>query len=114
MEFLENAEMIIALITGLAGLVGTAISTYFAVKNWVNGLKEKNTQEIWGLLMEVADKAMEEAEKTALAGADKKTMAMNIIQMSAETAKLDITPFIQQVSTYIDQTITFVNKMSDK
>jgi hypothetical protein len=64
--------------------------------------------------MDVADKAMEEAEKTSLAGADKKTMAINIIQGSAEVAKLDIAPFMQQLSTYIDQTISFVNKMSNK
>jgi hypothetical protein len=114
MEFIENLEMIIALITGLAGLVGTAISTYFAIKNWVAGLKDKKSNEIWGLIMDVADKAMEEAEKTSLAGADKKTMAINIIQGSAEVAKLDIAPFMQQLSTYIDQTINFVNKMSNK
>lgn len=114
MEFIENAEMIIALITGLAGLVGTAISTYFAIKHWISNIKGKNAQEIWGLIMEVADKAMEEAERSNLSGADKKTMAMNIIQMSAETAQLDIAPFIQQLSAYIDQSITFVNKMSKK
>jgi hypothetical protein len=112
MEFIENAEMIIALITGLVGLIGTAISTYFAIKNWLKGVKAKNAQEIWGLIMEVADKAMEEAERTDKTGADKKTMVMNIIQASAEAAKLDITPFMQQLSTYIDQTIKFVNKMS--
>jgi hypothetical protein len=112
MEFIENAEMIIALITGLVGLVGTAISTYFAIKNWVSNIKGKNAQEIWGLIMEMADKAMEEAERTGKAGADKKTIVMSSIQASAEAAKLDIAPFIQQLSTYIDQTITFVNKMS--
>ncbi len=114
MEFIENAEMLIALITGLAGLVGTAISTYFAIKNWITGFKTKSAQEIWSLIMEVADKAMAEAEQTTLEGADKKTMVMEIIQASAEAAKLDIAPFMQQLSTYIDQTITFVNKMSKK
>ena len=111
MEFLANAELVIALLTGLLGLVGAAISTFFAVRAWVKSLKGKNAQEVWSLLMEVADKAMEEAEKTALSGADKKTMALNIIKVSASAAGLDIAPFIEQLSLYIDQTIDFVNKM---
>ena len=60
MEIVENIEMITALVTGLCGLIGTAISTYFAVKNWVKNLKSKSSQEIWGLIMDVADKAMED------------------------------------------------------
>ena len=114
MEFIENAEMIIALLTGLVGLIGAAVSAYFAVKTWVNSIKGKNAQEVWGLIMDVADRAMEEVEKTTLSGADKKTKAIEIIQASAEAAGLDITPFMQQLSTYIDQTIAFVNKMSKK
>ena len=114
MEFIENVETIIALIVGLSGLVGTAISTYFAIKNWIASIKTKSSQEIWSLVMDIADRAMEEAEQTALEGADKKTMVMNMIQASAEAAQLDIAPFIQQLDAYIDQTIAFVNKMSKK
>lgn len=114
MEFLENAEMVLALITGLAGLIGTAISTYFAIKTWIANLKTKNAQEVWNLIMDVADKAMEEAEKTALSGADKKAMAMQAITASAAVAGLDIAPFITQLDLYIEQTIAFVNKMSTK
>ena len=64
--------------------------------------------------MDVADKAMEEVEKTTLSGVDKKTAALNIIQASADAAGLDIAPFTQQLNAYIDQTIDFVNKMSKK
>jgi hypothetical protein len=64
--------------------------------------------------MDVADKAMEEAEKTALSGADKKAMAMQAITASAAVAGLDIAPFITQLDIYIEQTIAFVNKMSTK
>jgi hypothetical protein len=114
MEFIETMEMTLALLTGFSGLIGTAISTYFAIRAWVKSVSGKNAQEIWGLIMDVADKAMEEAEKTMLSGADKKNMALNMIQASAETAGLDITPFMQQLNTYIDQTIAFVNKMSKR
>ena len=118
MDFIENAEMIIALITGLVGLVGTAISTFYAVKNWIKNIKTRNAQEIWSLVMDVADTAMEEiermSEQTDLSSADKKTMAMDLVKASAATANLDITPFMQQLDSYIDQTIKFVNKMSNK
>jgi hypothetical protein len=95
----------------LLGLVGTAISTYVAVKAWLKNVKTKSSQEIWGMLMEMADAAMTEAEKTLASGADKKAMAMNTIKASAEAAGIDMSLFIGQLDTYIDQTIAFVNKM---
>lgn len=112
MGFFENAEMVIALITGLFGLVGAAVSAYFAVSAWLSSLKSKSAQEIWGLIMDIADTAMEEAERTALSGADKKDMAIDIINTSALAAGLDITPFMNQLDNYIDQAIAFVNKMT--
>lgn len=114
MEFIQNAEMISALITGLIGLVCTAVSTYFAIKNWVTTLKTKKAQELWIMIMEVADKAMEEAERAGGSGADKKTMVMDIVKASALAAGVDITDFVDQLSDYIDQTIEFFNKMQNK
>ena len=114
MEFIQNVEMISALITGLIGLVCTAVSTYFAIKNWVAILKTKKAQEIWVMIMEVADKAMEEAERSNESGADKKTMVMDIVKASAIAAGIDISDFVDQLSEYIDQTIEFFNKMQNK
>ena len=114
MEIIENLELIVALIAGLIGLVTTGISAYFAIKGWIAAFKGKNSQEIWALLMEVADKAMQEAEQSLLSGEDKKRLAMDTIKASAVAAGLDIEPFLNQLDTYIDQTITFVNKMKQK
>ena len=114
MEFIENLELIVALITGLAGLVTTGIAAYFAIRSWLAAMKTKNSSEIWALLMEVADKAMQEAEQSALSGADKKAFAFDIIKASATASGLDIAPFINQLDLYIDQTIAFVNKMKQK
>ena len=105
------ANELIVLITGLVGLVGTAIGTYFAVKNWVSNMKGKNKTEIWGLIMEIADKAMTEAEASGKAGADKKAMVIAAIQAGTEAAGIDMGPFLTQLDSYIDQTIDFVNKM---
>ena len=61
--------------------------------------------------MEIADKAMKEAEQTALSGEDKKAMVIEAIRASATVANLPIDSFIVQVDDYIDQTIKFVNDM---
>ena len=112
MGFIENAEMVVALITGLVGLVGTAISTYFAIKNWVINLKTKNAQELWNLIMEVADKAMAEAEKSTSTGADKKEIVIQTVLVATKAAGIDMSLFLDQLSDYIDQSITFVNSMT--
>ena len=114
MEFIQNAEMISSLITGLIGLVCTAVSTYFALKHWAVSLETKKKQELWVMIMEVADKAMEEAERSGESGADKKTMVMDIVKASALAAGVDISDFVDQLSDYIDQTIAFFNKMQNR
>jgi hypothetical protein len=45
-EWITTANGIITLVTGLVGLIGTAIGAYFAIKNWITVLKTKNTQGI--------------------------------------------------------------------
>jgi hypothetical protein len=111
MEFLENTELVMAFATGLVGLIGTAVSTFFAIKAWVKGLKDKNAQEIWSLVMEIADKAMAEAERSGASGADKKTMVIDTVKAAAAAAGFDVTALLDQLSTYIDQTIDFFNDM---
>ena len=41
-EWINTANGIITLITGLVGLIGTGIGAYFAIKNWIKLVKEKN------------------------------------------------------------------------
>lgn len=111
MEWLEMANEVLALLTGLVGLIGTAVGAYFAIKNWIQVIKTKNSNEIWALLMEMADKAMEEAERSDAKGADKKEMVLKSIEAAAEAAGLEIGGLLTQLNTYIDQTIDFVDKM---
>lgn len=111
-EWITSINGLIILITGLVGLVGTGISTYFAIKAVIEKNKGKSMAEIWALIMSMADSAMKAAEASGKAGADKKQMAIEGVKASALAAGIDIAPFIDQLSAYIDQTITFVNGMT--
>ena len=110
----ETVQEIIALVTGLCGLVSAGISAFFAIKGWVKAFKEKDAKEKWALIMEMADAAIKEAEKSGASGADKKTMVVNSVKASCKAAGVNLDAFIDQLSDYIDQTIAFVNDMSKK
>ena len=110
-EWIANANGIITLITGLIGLIGTGIGAYFAVKNWITVLKTKNSQEIWAMIMEIADAAMTEAEKSGKSGADKKQMVIDAVKASCKAAGVNLDVFIDQLSNYIDDTIKFANNL---
>ena len=111
---LNTVQELIALITGLCGLISAGIGAYFAIKNWIKLVKEKNANEIWKMIMEMTDVAMKEAEKSCKTGADKKAMVIESVKASCKAAGLDLDLFIDQLSDYIDQTISFVNDMSKK
>ena len=109
---METANQIVTLIIGLVGLVSAGISAFFAIKNFIKVLKEKNAKEIWNTIMELADAAMKEAEASQLKGEDKKQMVINAVKAGCKSVGLDIDAFIDQLSHYIDQTIGFVNDMN--
>ena len=111
---LNTVQEIIVLVTGLCGLVSAGIGAYFAIKNWIKVTKNKNAQEVWAMIMEMADAAMKEAERSCKTGADKKKMVIASVKASCKAAGLDLDLFIDQLSDYIDQTISFVNDMSKK
>jgi 3-hydroxyacyl-CoA dehydrogenase len=110
--FLDTANSILVLLTGLVGLIGSGVGAYFAIKNWLKVIKTKNSEEIWKMIMEAADAAMTEAEASGLSGADKKSMVIDIISASTKAAGVDISLFANQLDDYIEQTIAFVNKMN--
>jgi hypothetical protein len=66
--------------------------------------------------MEAADAAMKEAERAAKEGkiekAAKKQMVIDIVKSSCKAAGINLDLFIDQLSDYIDTTISFVNDMS--
>ena len=108
---LNTIQEIIALATGLCGLISAGIGAYFAIKNWIKVTKNKNAQEIWAMVMEMTDAAMKEAEKSCKTGADKKKMVIDSVKAGCKSAGLDISNFLDQLDAYIDQTISFVNQM---
>ena len=108
---LDTVQSIIALVTGLAGLISAGIGAYFAIKNFILATKEKSAKEIWALIMEIADAAMKEAEASGKSGADKKEMVIEAVKAGCKAANINIDLFIDQLATYIDQTIAFVNDM---
>lgn len=111
MDWITTANGIITLITGLIGLIGTGIGAYFAIKNWFTVLKTKNSQEIWSIIMTLADAAMKEAEASMKSGEDKKKMVIDSVKAGCKAAGIDMDMFIDQLSAYIDDTIKFVNEM---
>ena len=108
---LSVAQGVLTLITGLIGLISAAVGAYFAVKNFIKATKSKNANEIWSMMMSMADAAMKEAEKSQKTGADKKKMVINSVKAGCQSAGLDISNFLDQLDAYIDQTISFVNQM---
>ena len=111
MDWITTANGIITLITGLVGLIGTGIGTYFAIKNWITIFKTKNAQEVWAMIMEMADAAMKEAEASMKDGETKKQMVIDSVKAGCKAAGVDADLFIEQLSDYIDSTIKFVNGM---
>lgn len=65
------------------------------------------------MAMSLADAAMKEAEASGKAGADKKEMVINAVKAGLADAGLEIGEFLDQLNSYIDQTISFVNTMKD-
>ena len=111
-EFLSSAEGIISLLSSLVLLISTGIGAYFAIKNWVTAFKEKDSKQKWALIMEIADAAIKEAEKSGKSGTDKKAMVIESVKAGCKAAGIDAELFLDQLSDYIDQTIAFVNDMS--
>lgn len=114
MDWITTANGIITLITGLVGLIGTGVGAYFAVKNWLLAMKTKDAQQIWTMIMSLADAAMTEAEESMKAGEDKKKMVMDSVKAGCNAAGVNIDLFLDQLSDYIDDTIEFVNCMNCK
>jgi len=112
--FLQTAEGVISLISSLVLLISTGIGAFFAIKGWVKAFKEKDAKEKWALLMEIADAAMKEAEKSGASGADKKQMVIDACKAGCKSAGINLDDFIDQLVDYIDQTISFVNDMKQK
>jgi len=111
MDWITTANGLIALLTGLFGLVGTGIGAFFAIKGFIKATKQKSASEIWAMIQNIADSAMKQAEQSGKEGKQKKEMVIDVVKASCKSAGIDLDAFIDQLSDYIDQTIAFVNGM---
>lgn len=111
MNAIEILQELIPLLTGLIGLISTGIAAYFAIRNFIDSFKNKKATEIWNLIMTIADAAMKEAEASQLNGEGKKQLVIDTVKAGLVAAGLDITDFVDQLSTYIDDTIEFTKAM---
>lgn len=114
MDWITTVNGLIALLSGLVGLIVTGVGAFFTIKAWIKTVKEKTATDHWNMIMAVADAAMKEAERSTLDGAGKKEMVVNIVKESCKSAGIDVSDFIDQLGAYIDQTIAFVNDMKAK
>jgi hypothetical protein len=112
LDWISTTNGLIALITGLIGLIGTGVGAFFAIRNWIKATKNKSAAEVWSMVQAMADAAMKTAEESGKSGADKKQMVIDSVKASCKAAGLDIDSLIDQLGAYIDQTITFVNSMT--
>lgn len=113
-DWISTINGLIALITGLAGLIGTGVGVFFAIKSKLKELKEKDKNEKLALLKQIADAAMSEAEHSDLTGPHKKEAVISIATAGCKAAGIDISVFAQQLSDYIETSIAWYNDMKDK
>lgn len=109
MNWIETTQGIITLITGACALMGTitglAIKLYSAFKK-IKG--DKN----WQKIIELADAAMTEAEKSGKEGKDKKAQVIAVVEATCK--ELEIECDLTALSEYIDECIDFVNNFIKK
>jgi len=111
MNWLATAEQVFSLLVGLIGLIGTAVSTFFAIKATIEKNKPKTIHQKWKAIMAMTDSAMKVAEASGKPGPDKKKLVMEMLAHEANAAGIDLSLFFGQISEYIDQTIAFVKEM---
>lgn len=102
MNFVENANAIVALISAIAGLLSAAIPLGVVIYNLFKGKKAK---EIFADLKDMAIAAVNEAEKTGKSGAEKKEIAIAAIKAAAAAKNIDVEPFMNQLLAVIDQIV---------
>ena len=86
MDWLNTAQQVLTLISGLIGLISAAIGVFFAIRATIQKNKNKSANEIWNLVMQMANEAMRAAEKSGASGEDKKTMVVKAVNAAAEAA----------------------------
>lgn len=112
-EFITTANGLIALITALGSLILTGVSVFVAIKALLKNAKNKTLADNWTMIQNIAKAAMEKAEETGAAGADKKKMVIEAVKAGCLEAGIDIAPFVDQLDAFINNSITFANSLNN-
>lgn len=110
MDWITTANGLIALITGLLGLIGTGASLFVAIKQIIKNHKNN----IWKLIQKIAEDAMTAAEQSGQVGSSKKEMVINAVTAACEGQGIDIKPFLAQLGQFIDQTVALTKQINIK
>lgn len=103
---------LISLIVGLVGAVAALVPTLIKLfKSLKTIIKNKNWKEI----IAIADKAMEAAEASGAAGADKKQMVIDAVKAGCKEAGIELDDaLVADLVAYIDEAIQWYNDMKKK
>ena len=109
MNWIETTQGIITLITGACALIGTI--TGLAIKLY-SAFKKIKEDKNWKKIIELADAAITEAEKSGKEGKDKKAQVIAVVEAACK--ELEIQCDLTALSEYIDKCIAFVNNFIKK
>ena len=108
---MEVAQGIMELIYVGVGILTTGIPLAIAI---IALFKGKNKNQIWNMIMTIADAAIIEAEQSGKSGASKKQMVMDAVAAGLRTQGIEIAPFEQQLESYIESCVEFSKKVNIK
>ena len=106
MNWVYDANAIVALISAVVGLMSTGIPLGIVVYNLFKG---KNRKEVFDILKDMASAAIVSAEASGKAGADKKTMVIEAVRAGASAKGINVDPFLTQLDAFIEQTVATNN-----
>lgn len=112
---MEIMMQVIALLTGLVGLIEAAIMTWQAIKNRIAQEKAKTAAEQWNTIQTFADAVIKETEHSGVTGSQSKLdYAVEKVTNGCKAIGLNIAPFTEQLIAYINDTVKFVNEFNKK
>ena len=110
-----TAEGWITLISFIIGFIGAVAALIPTVIKLVKKGKELIANKDWEKIKDIAQAAIEQAEKSGATGADKKQMVLDSVEAACKEAgiTLDAT-LLANLSDFIDTTIKWFNNMNGR
>ena len=106
---IQEIYLLVELIAALIGLIGTGVGAFFAIKTLIKSRKDKTFQQNWEFIKQIAMSAMSKAEESGKKGKAKKEMVIEAVKEGCKAAGINLDAFIDQLTAFIDQSISFAN-----